>query len=336
MSHLDPRDIAAQALCLLAQAEDRPELNTAGRTDDDDDDDCFITHVRPAPHRHHPYRRPGEQFDAATVTRARRDAEARLARQLGGRDQWNVFPLEEHEAQPESEVPSVRRVGGGDGEAVTEKVPLPLPVPRPSSGPAPGPVRRTDVFFLPQGPLPSPQPAEASRKPLPDKKPAARKPLPAQQQPAVQKPLPAKQPAVAPPRTPGQRWADESRAFAALQIAFPLDTYTYRSLVLQALLAAPESEWLHSSEITEYLTDKYPTLRAGNYYLTTLVCATLRDFFSVKAKLVEKTSLRGLKRNNLWRVLPEARDEASTIASRKKPVMEGTRRAGAGIDVPCF
>lgn len=196
MSRLSPEDIAAQALCLLAQPEERPQLNTAGRTEDDDDD-CVITLVRPAPHRHHPYRRPGEQFDAATVTRARRDA---------------------------------------------------------------------------------------------------------------------------PPRTPAQRWADESRAFAALQIAFPLDTYTYRSLVLQALLAAPESEWLHSSEITEYLTDKYPAFRGGKYYLTTIVCLTLRDFFSVKAKIVEKTKPRGVKHYNLWRVLPEARDKASTIAFRKKPV----------------
>lgn len=358
MSHLSPREIAAQALCLLAQPEGRPQLNTAGRTEEDNDDDRVITHVRPAPHRHHPYRRPGEQFDAATVTLARRDVAARLARLLGGRDQWNVFPLDDHEAQPDSEVPSVRRVvRGGDGVAVAEKVPLPLPTPRPSSGRAPGPVRRIRPSVPLHGPPPAQQPATAPRKSLPDKQPARRKPLPAQQpavaprkplsdkkpaeafrkslsgqQPAAGKLPPAKQPAVAPreppslsdkkpavaPPTAGsRRWADKSRAFAAMQIAYPLDTYTYRSLVLQALLAAPEGGWRRSSQITEYLTGKYPTLRGGESYFTDMVGSTLRDLHA-RTKLVEKTRLPSLKIRNLWRLLPEARDEASTIASTEK------------------
>lgn len=212
---------AAQALCMLA-LDTRQQQNVDPA--ETEDDDCIITHVRPVVHRHHPYRRPEPQQVSAAAARSRMSANAQaqwmaIEREYLHRDNWNIFPLQEHEAQPGAPVPEVRRVVI-NGVAVPVKVTLPHT--QPSVVPRSTPVQQPDP----------------TRRPLPDRRPSP-----------IQQPPPG---SLSSPSQPPARTDDD---------ASPVTYYSVRSLALQALLAAPNGEWLSANDMADYIEEKYPQFR---------------------------------------------------------------------------
>lgn len=277
---------AAQALCMLA-VDTRQQSVDPDKTEDEQD--CVITHVRrvvrpvvrPVVHRHHPYRRPEPQRVGVPAARSRGmspNVEAeRLARERAylHRDNWNVFPLEQHEMQPGAPVPEVRRVIR-NGVAVLEKVPLPHT--------QPSVVQRST-------PVEHPTPA---RRPLPDQRPSP-----------FQKPPPGGRPSPSQPPTPAGDDAD------------PDVNYSYRALALQALLAAPEGEWVSTSDMADHIEERYPPFREteASRRLRRFLCSALTGV----ADLLEKSAMRDTTKAKQWRVPSWARKTAAILAWTKQP-----------------
>lgn len=257
---VDPEVIeAAEILCMLAR-DTRQHNEDPNMTEDEED--CIITHVRPVVHRpvvhrHHPYRRPEVRHDPATVARARRDAKAvgewmsewlpRAKRALGQKHEWNIFPLEDHEAQPDAPVPEVRRAIR-DGVVVVEKVPLPR-------------MQSSGV----QGPrlLPAPIPTAVH---------------------------------------------SESQSL-------PINVFPYppKQLALQALLAAPEREWMQVTELVDYLYRQYPQALESDGDLLKVLKRSVNQALRRSPGLVEKFESEKPRRV-YYRLFPDIRDEATRWA----------------------
>lgn len=275
---------AAQILCMLAQGTRQQNVDP---DETEDEQDCVITHVRPVVHRHrpvvqrhHPYRRPEPQRVGVPAARSRGmspNVEAeRMAREREylHRDNWNVFPLEEHEAQPGAPVPEVRRVVRY-GVVVPEKVPLPLM--QPLGVPRPIPVQRPTLVEQP-----TPQ-ATPDRHSIPDCRPSSSQP-------------------------PSPNEEDVSST----------TQYSTRSLAFQALLAAPEGQWMSMNEIADSIEKKYPHLREAEATERQRIRTRLSSILPQSIDKLEKSVSDDIMTPVQWRLPASARNTAAMMAWRPK------------------
>lgn len=101
---------------------------------------------------------------------------------------------------------------------------------------------------------------------------------------------------------------------------YPINLYTFSTLVLQALLAAPDGQWLRARDILEHLAVKYPLFREqeamkrlnqGLYDMT-------RAAHLLEKKGVEMSGEPDLGTPFQWRVLAGGRETATHKAWRTK------------------
>lgn len=298
---------AARTLCMLA-LDARQQSIVGSETGDDD---CVIMHdrpvVRPVVHRYHPYRRPEPQQNPVTVAVTRRDAMAvresmneRTTRVVSVFDDWNVFPLEDHEMRPDSPVPVVRRVIR-NGVAVMEKVPLPYAQPSAVHAQVSPPIQRPSplrqVYTAPPA-SPGQQPTlppTPPRHPLPDGRPAT-----IQQTTTDSQPSPIQSPSHA---------AVEDDAHTANQ-------YSFRALTFQALLAAPEGELWSRRDVADWVEEQYPQDREQK--ATTRFRQSLGHALNQNIHMLEKCPAVKGERSPRYRLLSRARETATIIAWKTK------------------
>ncbi|KAI7778816.1 hypothetical protein LA080_001597 [Diaporthe eres] len=248
---------AAQILCMLAQ--DTRQQNV-GPDETEDEQDCVITLVRPVDHRHHPYQRPEPQRVGVPAARSRGVSPnveaARMVREREflHRDNWNVFPLEEHEMQPWAPVPEKLVAASGGFYAA------PL----------------SDVAdLLEKSVMRDTTKANQWRVPSWARKTAAILAWKTKQPPASLQP-----------------------------ISIP---YAPKSLMLQALLAAPEGRWMLVAEVVGYLYARYPQLLGLD---TRGFSGQISGALNHASDLVEKVKLHRGAHGVHWRLLPGVREEA--------------------------
>lgn len=97
--------------------------------------------------------------------------------------------------------------------------------------------------------------------------------------------------------------------------AFSSIPYTHKSMTLQALLAAPEGRWLHSSELGDYISAQYPQLLQENGRRRVRARTTVVLSQTI-GPLCEKYVSEDTKRCSpvFWRLAPDAREEATRLA----------------------
>lgn len=307
---------AAQALCMLA-LDARQQMIDGDETEDD----CVITYARPVVHRYHPYRRPEPQQAPLTVAVTKRDVVA-LHRSMnewaksmrGNRDNWNVFPLEEHEMHPDAPVPEVRRVVR-NGVAVMEKVPLPYAQPSAVHGRVPPPIQQPitacrDNASVRPTPIHRPSPLRQIH--------SAPPPTPGQQPTPTRHPLPDERPrAIQQPTTDGLPSPMQSPSHTAAEHdAHPADQYSFTALILQALLAAPQGEGRSKRNVVDWLEEEYPEFleQEANRRLRKCVGQALNQNIHM---LERCPAVKGVKRTQ-YRLLARARETATIIAWKTK------------------
>lgn len=306
---------AAQALCMLALGA-RQQIIDADETEDDD---CVVTHARPVVHRYHPYRRPEAQQAPLTVAVTKRDVVALHRsmnewgkRMVANRDDWNVFPLEEHEMHPDAPVPEVRRVVR-NGVAVMEKVPLPYAQPSAVHGQElQPPIQQPITSYSSVRPTPIQRPSPLRQvhpapSPTPDLQPTfSRHPLLEERPTTIQQPATDGQPS--PMQSPSHAAAEDD--------AHTAGQYSINALILQALLAAPEGEWWSRGNVADWLEEEYPEFleQEANRRLRNYVGQALNR----NVHMLERCpAVKGVKRNE-YRLLARARETATIIAWKTK------------------
>lgn len=92
--------------------------------------------------------------------------------------------------------------------------------------------------------------------------------------------------------------------------------HSYRALALQALLAAPDGEWLSTSDMADYIEERYPPFREAeaSRHLRRFLCRTLNGV----ADLLEKSVTRDTTDAKRWRVPAWARKTAAILAWKTK------------------
>lgn len=100
-------------------------------------------------------------------------------------------------------------------------------------------------------------------------------------------------------------------------------SYTPKSLMLQALLAAPEGRWMLLAELVDYLLTQYPQLpgldRSG-------FSSQINGALNRALDLVEKVKLPTGRHGVHWRLLPRVREEATRLAWPDRSVQSATPR----------
>lgn len=114
-----------------------------------------------------------------------------------------------------------------------------------------------------------------------------------------------------------------SALFSQSAEAMPPMPYGPKSLTLQALLAAPEGQWMHSSDLVDYLTTQYPQLlgmarsgiskRVGTALHNTDLVENTEKFVQLKKRIFV-----------YWRLLPGVRQKATRLAWPDKSVQNAT------------
>lgn len=307
---------AAQALCMLALDAPQQIIDE----NETEDDYCVITHARPVVHRYHPYRRPEPQQAPLTVAVTKRDVVAlqksinEWANNIGNRDDWNAFPLE-HETHPDAPVPEVPRVIR-NGAAMMEKAPQPDAQPDAVHGQVPPAIQQPITSYRGNSsvrptPIQRPSPLRQIRPappPTPDLQPTFARHPPVEERPTtIQQPTTDDQPS--PMQSPSHAAAEYD--------AHTADQYSFKALILQALLAAPEGEYWSRRNVADWLEEEYPEFLEQEAKVK--LRKNVGQALDRNVYMLERCpAVKGVKCTQ-YRLPARARERATIIAWKTKP-----------------
>lgn len=337
---------AAQALCMLAL--DARMQSTNG--DETEDDDCVITHARPVVHRYHPYRRPEPQQAPPTIqqpiTSHRDNTSVRPTRIQRPSPLRQILPappptpdLQPTFARhhPVEEQPTTIQQPTTDGQ--------PSPMQSPSHTAAEDVAHTADQYsfsaLILQALLAAPQGEWWSRRNVADwleeeypqfLEQQANRTLRRYVGQALNRNVEMLERCAAVKGVKHTQYRLLARAretatrlaWKPKQPPFPKQSelkfqgeplvrtpYAWKSLALQALLAAPQGQRMQAREVINYLATQYPQfLGCSRNYLFNAVNLALNR----TGVIVERSSQFGQGRHVFWRIAPGARDEATRLA----------------------
>lgn len=310
---------AAQALCMLA-VDARQQSIDGNETEDDD---CVITHARPVVHRYHPYRRPEPQqapLTVAVATPPTPDLQPTAARHPLPEERPTTIQQPTPGGQPSPAQSPSHAVAGDDAHTADQYSFRALTLQALLAAPEGEGWSWYNVADWLEEEYPELLEKEANRRlrkclghalnsnihmlercPAVEGEKATRYRIPARaHETATIIAWKTKQP-------PLPKQSDFELQCKPL-VKIP---YTWKSLVLQGLLAAPEGQWMQAREVINYLATQYPQFLGfrRNYLTNSTHIALTRT-----GVIVERSTKFGLGGHAFWRLAPGVRDEATKLA----------------------